>query len=102
MGAWLTATDDTAPATEADNNAWYLQGQYVYKRDGRPLFVPLVRYDSFEQNDGQDNRNELTLNLGYYFTQNVRGYIEYFDVLEDEADSDNEESRITLQIIAAF
>lgn len=102
MGAWLTAEDDNKDGTsEEDNDSWYLHGQYVFKQDGRPTFVPMIRYDSVESNDGKDETEAVTLNLSYYFTQNIKGYVEYNDIL-DAPESGDEIYRLTFQIEAGF
>ncbi|MEN8219833.1 MAG: hypothetical protein ABFS56_26485 [Pseudomonadota bacterium] len=61
----------------------------------------MVRYDSYERNGGQDNYDELSFNLTYYFTKNTKGYIEYWDQL-DVPDGETEDSRITLQLSVGF
>ncbi|MEE8429519.1 MAG: hypothetical protein V3S33_08475 [Gammaproteobacteria bacterium] len=102
MGVWLTAEDDNAAGTDQeDNDAWYIQAQYVMKRDGRPTWAPIIRLDQWEEDDGSSEFSAVTLNLSYYFTQNIKGFIEYFD-LYDADNSDDENSRFTLQIEAAF
>lgn len=103
MGAWLTAEDDdnVTATTESDNDAWYLQGQYMFKENGRPTFVPMIRYDTFEKSNGTEEFNELTLNVSYYFTQNIKGYLEYWDQL-DVPVGETEDSRITLQFALGF
>jgi predicted porin len=63
--------------------------------------VPLIRYDSYETLDGSNEFDELTLNLTYYFNQNIKAYVEYWDRF-DAPTSAQEDDRITLQIIAAF
>jgi hypothetical protein len=103
QAAWLTAKDDNTSATaEEENKAWTIQALHTFKtRTGKPTWVPLVRYDSYERNDGEEEFNELTLNLSYYLTQNIKGYVEYWDQLDtpDEVEADN---RVTLQAQMAF
>ncbi len=41
------------------------------------------------------------MNLTYYFTQNIKAYVEYWDRFNAPT-SAQEDDRITLQIIAAF
>ncbi len=103
QGAYLNAKDDLlAPTTgEAENSVWSLQGMYTFKQGKRPTWVPLVRYDSYERSDGLDSYDELTFHLTYYFTENTKGYIEYWDQL-DVPDGQIEDSRITLQLSVAF
>jgi hypothetical protein len=101
MGAWLTAEDDQDAGAAHENDAWYLQGQYVFKKDGRPLIVPLVRIDGWETDDGVKDYKAATLNLGYYFTQNIKGFVEYWDQF-DAPSGTADKSRFTVQIHAAF
>jgi len=68
---------------------------------GKPTWVPLIRYDSYERNDGNDQFNELTLNVGYYFRENAKGFIEYWQQL-DTPDGVFEDSRLTLQMKVGF
>ncbi len=86
---------------DEQNDAWYTQVLYVFEKNARPLVVPLVRYDGFEKNDGRDQFNELTLNVTYYFTQNIKGFVEYWDQL-DVPDGVTQDRRSTVQIAAAF
>jgi len=104
---YVDASDDRAAADprgsgEDDNSAVTLQAFYVFSDESlRPTWVPLIRYDSYETLDGSNEFNELTLNLTYYFTQNIKAYVEYWDRF-DAPTSAQEDDRITLQIIAAF
>ena len=102
MAVYLQARDDNATATATlKNNAWYVQGLYAFQQVGRPTWVPLLRYDSYEKSNGTQEYKEAVLNLAYYFTQNIKGSAEYmkqFDVPTGAV----EDSRFTLQLIAAF
>jgi len=99
--AYLHAKDDWETSGNEDNDAWYTQAFYVWKKNARPLLVPLIRFDSYEKNDGNDEYRELTLNLGYYFTENIKGFVEYW-TQTDKPDDVMRDNRITLQIVAAF
>ena len=107
QGLFIAATDDRDAADirgpgEDDNNAFSLQAFYTITDDSlRPTWVPMVRLDSYETNDGVDSFDELTLNVSYYFTQNIKGYLEYWDRY-DAPTAVEEDSRITLQFVAAF
>lgn len=107
QGLFITATDDRDAADprgpgEDDNDAYSLQAMYTFRDDTlRPTWVPLIRLDSYETGDGANSFDELTLNLGYYFSQNIKGYLEYWDRY-DAPTSVEEDSRITLQFVAAF
>lgn len=43
--------------------ALHAQVLYVFTRESRPVFVPLVRYDGYEMNDGIEEDNRVTLQL---------------------------------------
>ena len=107
QGLFIAGTDDRDAADirgpgEDDNDAFSLQALYTFRDDTlRPTWVPLIRLDSFETDDGASSFDELTLNLGYYFNQNIKAYIEYWDRY-DAPTSAQEDSRITLQVVAAF
>lgn len=100
-GAYLHAKDDREASGSEDNKAWYTQAFYVWKKDARALIVPLVRFDSYEENDGDDKYEELTMHIGYYFTENIKGFVEYW-TQTDKPDDVTRDNRISLQIVAAF
>lgn len=101
-GVFIRGKDDRASGNgEDENDAWYLQGMYVIKDDARPKIVPLVRLDGFQENDGNDDYKSYTLNLGYYFTQNIKGFAEFSSQYDTPSGVD-EEKRYTLQVQAAF
>jgi hypothetical protein len=107
QGLFITATDDRDALDvrgpgEDDNDAYSLQAFYTFRDDTlRPTWVPLIRLDSYDTDDGVNTYDELTVNLNYYFTQNVKAYLEYWDRY-DAPTSIEEDSRVTLQIVAAF
>ncbi len=96
MGALLSAKDDNAAGTNEDENlALYVEASYAFKKDGRTTFVPLLRLDSYERNDGKDDFTELTAQVSYYLTQNARGFIEFWN--QDAPGSGNNNNMLTLQ-----
>jgi len=102
MAVYLQAKDDNAAATATlENNAWYVQGLYAFQQGGRPTWAPLLRYDSYEKSNGTQEYKEAVLNLAYYFTQNIKGSAEYMKQL-DVPTGVVEDSRLTLQLLAAF
>ncbi len=105
MAAYVAAEDDVLQSSgqvkSEDNVSWYGSAQYIVTSNGRPTFTPLIQYGVYEKADGNQEYKELTVNLGYYFTENIRGYIEYWDQL-DVPNGKDEDSRLTLQINAAF
>lgn len=102
LAAYMQAEDENAAGSSSvDNDAWYVEGQYFMKDGGRPTFVPLIRFDNYEKNDGADDYSSVTLNLSYYFTQNIRGYVEYWDQYDTPSGVDGD-SRLTLSVIGSF
>lgn len=101
MGAYLQANDDQAVSGDLDNDAWYAQALYVASRDGRPTWVPLVRFDRHEVGDDDGHTEEITVNLTYYFTQNIKGYVEGLRQL-DVPSGQEKDGRLTFQLFAAF
>lgn len=101
MGALLKSTDDNNTATaEEDNNAAYIEARYTFTGNGRPSFVPLLRLDSYEKDNGRDDFDEITVQVAYYFAENARGFIEYWDV--SGPTSADDDSMVTLQVEAGF
>lgn len=100
---WVTAKDDLASGIgDEQNDALSVQAFWTFTDDSlRPTWVPLVRYDNYETNDGVDDFSELTLNLSYYISQNIKAYVEYWDRF-DAPTSAQEDDRLTFQIVAAF
>lgn len=100
-GAYLQAEDDNTPATVTlENNALFIQAMYVIPNGGRETWVPLLRYDAYEKNNGAEEIEEITLTISHYFTENIQGFIEYWDRSGDGATLDDD--RVTLQLMAAF
>lgn len=99
---YIEAEGDNAVGIQEDNSAFTAQAFYTFrKKTGRPTFVPLVRYDTFERRDGSEEAESITFNLGYYITQNVKIYAEYFHELDDFG-AKKEEDRFTIQLFVAF
>lgn len=97
------SSDQTGAATgvESDNTAISVQAYHVFKTSsGMPTWVPLIRYDTYEMSDGTDTTDELTLNLTYYFEQNIKGYVEYWD--RSAENSANDDDRLTVQLGVGF
>lgn len=100
--AFVAGTDDDATATtEVDNDAVSLQAYYVMKSEtGAPTWVPLIRFDTYEKNDGADSYDEVTLNLTRYITQNAKAYLEYWD--RSGPTSAKDDDRLTVQLAVGF
>ncbi|MGB6679917.1 MAG: hypothetical protein WBF08_01160 [Candidatus Bathyarchaeia archaeon] len=91
---YLLAQDDLSPqgSIEEKNNSLYGELFWVFYDEAKsPSFVPLVRLENYEKDDGSINYTDLTLNLSYYFSQNVKLSVEYWANLSvpDGADKGN-------------
>lgn len=105
MGAWMTAEDDVifgeGEIMSVDNSAMYIQGMYIHRKDGRPLFVPSVRFDRYEKSAGTQDFTEVNFNLSYYPIENLRIYAEWWKQI-DAPTGVEKNGRVTLQIEAGF
>ena len=99
--AYMQAKDDNATATtETKNNAFFVQGLYTFRSGDRPTWAPLVRFDSYERVNGNEDISELTVGMNYYFNENFRGLLELWKRNGEGTTVDDD--RITLQVYAAF
>ncbi len=97
QAAYAIAEDDVIGGTDK-NNAYSIQAYNVMKtRKGMPTWVQLVRLDSYEQGDGLNEYNELTLNITRYLAQNIKAYLEYWDRFDTPTGIDKD-NRLTLQL----
>ena len=98
QAAYAMAEDDQLGGGSEKNNAFSIQAFHTMKTEkGVPTWVPLVRLDNYEENDGADQFSELTLNLAYYFAQNVKGFVEYWEQL-DTPNGVTKDNSVTLQV----
>ena len=98
---FMNAEDDNSAATVSEENAaFYIQATYILNKSGHASWVPLIRFDSYEKNNGTEDITELTLNVSHYFTENIKGFIEFWDRSGDGTTADAD--RLTLQLFAAF
>lgn len=78
---YLLASDELTPGEGVNekNDSFYGELFWVfYNRRKSPSFVPLVRIENYEMNDGEMDYTDLILNLSYYLTQNVKLSLEYW------------------------
>jgi len=68
---------------------------------GDPKWVPIVRFDEYTKNDGQDAFRELTLNLTYYFVENFRAHLEHWVQVDVPAGSDKD-SRVIVRLVFVY
>jgi len=101
MGAFMLATGDNETATQEEKNrAAFGEARYIISQNGRPLWMPLLRVDSYQRNDGADDYFELTLHLSYYIKQNVRTFVEFLN--KSAPDSANDDYTLTAQVEMGF
>jgi hypothetical protein len=79
LGLIVNAEEDGGGNVGKVNNiAGYLEGFYTVKKNDRPFFVPLVRYDWTEVNDGRDTFSAVTFQAGFYAVENAKVAFEYY------------------------
>ncbi len=101
MGAFMLASGDNATGTTKENNrAMFGEARYIINRNSQPLWMPLLRVDSYQKNNGSDEYLEVTLHLSYYIKQNVRTYIELLN--KDAPVSTDDDYTITAQVELGF
>ncbi len=102
QGLWMHTSDDQPAGGSVDNNTLSLQAFYVVEgKQPQPAWVPLVRYDAYEVNDGRDDVRAITLGLSRYFTENIKGSLEYNDI-RDAPSGSPETNRFRINIEAVF
>jgi len=73
---FMTVSDDVINSNQSvDNTDNYIQGVYYGMASGKQL-VPLLRYQSSENNNGNDTTNRLIAGLTYYLQDNFKATVE--------------------------
>jgi hypothetical protein len=73
---YMNVSDDVVNSgTSVDNTDYYVQGVYYGKVSGKQL-VPLVRFQSSENNDGKDTTERLIAGITYYLQENFKATLE--------------------------
>ncbi len=102
QGVYIRGKDDVTGGGSESNNALSLQAMYMGdNQKSGPTWVPVIRYDSHEENDGANLYSAVTLNMTRYFSQNIKGYIEYWKQI-DTPSGITQGDRITAQVTVAF
>lgn len=60
-----------------NNRGAYAEMFYAFKKDDRPVWVPMIRQDWYQTIDGKRQFASFTAQLSRYFLENARGFIEY-------------------------
>lgn len=98
---YMSYSDDMETGSSNDNNMYYVQGMYRIMEGDRPLIVPLLRLEGREENNGADSYSTAILNLGYYFAENVKGFLEYSDTY-DTPEGEDTTNATTAQLEVVF
>jgi hypothetical protein len=96
----MKASDDVVSGGHVSNNAYYFQGFYNFMKDGRPLVTPIIRFDAYEENDGKNNIESLTVGVSHFVRENLKLRVEYWDRNGEGTTLDDD--RFTLQFDAYF
>ncbi|MBI4375105.1 MAG: hypothetical protein HY549_01520 [Elusimicrobia bacterium] len=76
--ALVYSFDKNLSTNDRENNRGaYAELFYAFKKDDRPIWVPLIRQDWYQTNDGRRQFASLTAQLSHYFLENVRTFVEY-------------------------
>lgn len=96
-GLVMKANDDLLAGGDDSWTVGYVEGLYTIKLKAIPMIVPLVRIDFLDDFNG---KTDLTLNLNFYLTQNVKAYAEWWQNLDTP--SGQKDNRFTVQVDLAF
>jgi hypothetical protein len=97
-GTVLRASDDLLTGGDDSWTVGYVEGFYVVPMSKIPMMVPLVRIDFLD--DFTDTTN-LTFNLNFYLTQNLKVYGEWWQNISSPSGKDND-WRFTVQVDLAI
>ncbi len=83
LGALMFTKDDIdVTGLDENNHVFYVQAMYFYRKDKRPLVVPIVRIESYTLNDGNDTFTDGVFNLTFYPIENVNLSVEFWTNLD--------------------
>lgn len=95
-GMWMRVDDEASNAVGSlEQDLAYIEAMYVLRPSGIPMIVPLVRLDFL------DDYTDLTANLQFYVTQNIKAYAEYWTNLDVPAGA-SKGNRVVIQMEMAF
>ena len=95
-----TEGDNSTATAKIKNDTCYIQAFYTFTQGGRATWVPLIRYDQYDNALGSKEVKDLITSVNYYFTENIRGMLEYLN--RDSSINSEDDERVTLQLYAAF
>lgn len=98
---YMSVSDDVINSnTSVKNKDYYMQGVYYGNVGGNQL-VPLLRYQSSENNDGNDVTKRLIAGISYYLQDNFKATLELGNDTTVPTGSDKSSST-TVQLEAVF
>ncbi|MCW9025473.1 MAG: OprO/OprP family phosphate-selective porin [Gammaproteobacteria bacterium] len=98
---YMQAKDSNSTGTaDVENDAYYVEALYTFRNGVRAIWAPLLRYDAYENENGSESISELTFSVNYYFSENFRGMVEFWDRNGEGTTTDDD--RLTIQVDAAF
>lgn len=100
-GAYMTVNDDVINSNKSvSNNDYYLQAVYYGSAGNHPV-VPLVRYQSSENNDGHDETKRVIAGVSYFLQDNFKAIAEVGKDTDVPSGSD-ESTDVVVELQAAF
>jgi len=93
-GMVMHVNDDLLTGGEVSTTVGYIEGFYVFEPGRIPLLVPLVRLDFL------DEFTNLTSNLSFYFNENIKTYVEWWQNLDTPGL--RKDNRVTVHVDFAF
>lgn len=98
---YMSVSDDVINSSQTvDNTDYYIQGVYFANVGGKQM-VPLLRYQSSENNDGNDTTNRIIAGLTYYVQDNFKATLELGKDTSVPTGSDESKSAV-VQLEAVF
>ena len=98
QGSYLKAKDDNTSQVSESNDAYYIEGRYIFESNGQPTWVPLLRFNNYEKSDGKDSYDEIVASVSYYVTENARAFLEYMDLSAPTSANDNKQVTFQFEI----
>jgi hypothetical protein len=76
--ALVRSYDKNLSSNALENNSGaYAELFYTFKKEDSPTWVPLLRQDWYQTNDGRRQFAGFTAQVSRYFLENARGFLEY-------------------------
>jgi hypothetical protein len=100
-GVYMSVSDDVINSNQSvSNKDYYLQAVYFGKANAKAI-VPLLRYQSSENNDGNDETTRVIAGVSYFLQDNFKAIAEVGKDTTVPTGSDKS-SNVVIQLEAAF